>query len=534
LPPTSIYRLLHDEGARLFPDELFADLFQDVGRRSIPPRIVAVVMVLQRFEGLSDREAVDRFSFDIRWKYAAGGLEFTYPSFVHTVLVDMRERLRMSREPDRIFERVLEVARAAGTVGRRRVLDSTPLYDAVATQDTVTLIRSAIRGLLAVADGPLELELRGVLKRDDDYAKAGKPVCDWEDKAAREALVDALAREAYALLAVLHDRTLTLEVRQAAALLATVVGQDLEQSEEGIFRIAKRVAEDRVISTVDTEARHGRKTTARGFDGYKGHISIDPDSEIITANMVTPGNVADGTVAMQLLEEALPSDASGPDHVPSRDDAHDDEAARTEQVSESQNSSGDPVEVFGDASYGNAENLKDMGARGVEPNVKVLPPGGRGDLFTKDAFNVDLDRDTVTCPNGQIVQIRRSKSGFAVASFGLACSQCPLASSCTTDKNGRTLKLHPDERTLQAARARQRDPAWRARYNATRPKVERKIAHLMHRRHGGRRACVRGTERVGHAFSLLCAAANLNRLAKLQLRHDRTATGEWKIAAPAT
>jgi hypothetical protein len=130
---------------------------------------IHVAMVLQRFEGLSDREAVDLFSFDIRWKYAAGGLEFTYPSFVHTVLVDMRERLRMSREPDRIFDRVLEVARAAGTVGRRRVLDSTPLYDAVATQDTVTMIRSAIRGLLAVADGPLELELRGVLKRDDDH-----------------------------------------------------------------------------------------------------------------------------------------------------------------------------------------------------------------------------------------------------------------------------------------------------------------------------------------------------------------------------
>jgi Transposase domain (DUF772) len=103
LSPTSIYRLLHDEGARLFPDDAFADLFQDMGRRSIPPRIVAVVMVLQRLEGLSDREAVDRFSFDARWKYAAGGLDFEHPSFVHTVLVEMRERLRCSRDPDRIF-----------------------------------------------------------------------------------------------------------------------------------------------------------------------------------------------------------------------------------------------------------------------------------------------------------------------------------------------------------------------------------------------------------------------------------------------
>ena len=73
----SIYGLLHRECHRLFPDEMFADLFCDGrGRRSVPPRIVAVVMVLQRIEGCSDREAVDRFAYDVRWKYAAGGLEF--------------------------------------------------------------------------------------------------------------------------------------------------------------------------------------------------------------------------------------------------------------------------------------------------------------------------------------------------------------------------------------------------------------------------------------------------------------------------
>ena len=106
-------------------------------------------------EGLSDREAVDRFAFDARWKYAAGGLDFDYPGFVHTVLVDMRARLARSDRPNRIFEVTLEAAQAAGLVGRRRVLDSTPLYDAVATMDTVTLIRSAIRGLLRVADAEL-------------------------------------------------------------------------------------------------------------------------------------------------------------------------------------------------------------------------------------------------------------------------------------------------------------------------------------------------------------------------------------------
>ena len=198
--PDSIYGLLHRECHRLFPDELFADLFCDVGRRCVPPMIVAVVMVLQRLEGCSDREAVERFQFDLRWKYAAGGLGFDYPGFVHTVLVDMRARLQDSARPERIFEVTLEVAERAGLVGRRRVLDSTPIYDAVATMDTVTLVRSAIRGLLLVCGPELEAELRGVLSRDDDYASAGKPSCDYEDPAAREALVDALAKDARALL----------------------------------------------------------------------------------------------------------------------------------------------------------------------------------------------------------------------------------------------------------------------------------------------------------------------------------------------
>src|SRR3981189_1144764 len=140
--PDSIYAVLHQECFGLFPDEMFADLCTDVGRRSVPPMIVAVMMVLQRIEGLSDREAVDRFTFDARWKYAAGGLDFEHEGFVHTVLVDMRARRRAAGAPDRIFHSVLEVAKKAGMVGRRRVLDSTPLYDAVATQDTVTMIRS--------------------------------------------------------------------------------------------------------------------------------------------------------------------------------------------------------------------------------------------------------------------------------------------------------------------------------------------------------------------------------------------------------
>jgi hypothetical protein len=509
----SIYGLLYRESHRLFPDEAFADLFADIGRASVPPRIVAVVMVLQRLEGLSDREAVDRITFDLRWKYAAGGLDFDYAGFVHTVLVDMRARLRKSERPNRIFETALEVAREAGLIGRKRVLDSTALYDAVATQDTVTLIRSAIRALLRIVDEKLGSELRSCCKRDDDYVAPGKPSCDWDDAQAREALVDALARDAYAILAILDGRTLVAEVKEAAKLVATVVGQDLEEREDGMFCIARRVAKDRVISTVDPEARHGHKTAARSFDGYKGHVAIDPDSEIITATDVTPGNAADGSAAETLLADVLLP-------TPKEDLA----SAVTPSVESASETSPTRVEVFGDASYGTAELVEKLEAAGAEANVKVQAPSAPSDCFGKDAFKIDLDANTVTCPAGVLVQIRKHTSeGGGIAMFAAACRTCALRASCTDAAAGRAVRIHPKEATLQRCRARQRSSSWKAHYRATRPKVERKLAHLMLRRHGGRRARVRGSERIRHDFALLAAAHNLARFARLGVHFDATA-----------
>ena len=547
LSPTSIYALLHDESHRLFPDEAFADLFADIGRWSVPPRIVAVVMVLQRLEGLSDREAVDRFSFDLRWKYAAGGLDYDYPGFAHTVLVDMRARLRRSERPNRIFERSLEVARSAGLVGRKRVLDSTPLYDAVATQDTVTLIRSAIRGLLQMAaDEKLAGELRQSLKRDDDYVKAGKPACDWDDKVAREALVDALARDGYAMLCVLDGREVEAEVKSAAELLATVLGQDIEPGPgpgSGPFRIVRGVARDRVISTVDPETRHGHKTAARGFDGYKGHVAIDPDSEIITATEVTAGNAGDASAAIALLADVLPSaaNASGVPVAPAKLAI---ECTRTKQTNESsaaalnesssESSAAVPVlltqieadavvrptppsfEIFGDAAYGTGELLAQLEGY-VTSMLKVQAPVAPNGIFPKDRFTVDLQTGTVTCPAGQQASIRSRNDGGGIASFGAACGGCPMRAECTTSKEGRNINIHPQERLLSVERERQKDPAWKQHYKGTRPKVERKLGHLMRRRHGGRRARVRGRLRVAHDFALLAAATNLARLAVLRV-----------------
>ncbi|MGK2887044.1 MAG: IS1182 family transposase, partial [Rhodococcus sp. (in: high G+C Gram-positive bacteria)] len=489
----SIFAILHRDGHRLFPDDMFADLYESTGRRSVPPQIVATVMLLQRWHGFSDREAVAAFQFDLRWKYACGGLDVDYPGFAHTVLVYTRARLARSDRPRRIFEVTLDAARQAGLVSAKRVLDSTPLYDAVATQDTVTMIRSAIRRLLAAADSDLEAELRAVLERDDDYSTAGKPVCDWDDADARADLVAALAADAHGCLVVLDGRDLTAAVAETAELLATVVGQDLETGDDGRFRIARRVAKDRVISTVDPDARHGHKTSARGFDGYKGHIAEDPDSEIITDTTVTPGNAGDGTVAVTLIDDLLDRDDSGDD-----DD--------------------DGVVVYGDSAYGSGEFQQRLDDEGFASKCRTQPPVAPKGRFAKDQFRIDLDTDTVTCPNQVTVTIRRGADGTGIASFADACTDCPVRDSCTQAAGGRSIRVGIHEAALARARERQKSPAWRDDYRATRPKVERKLGHLMRRRHGGRRARVRGTPKVDADFNLLAAAANIARLAVLGLR----------------
>ncbi|UQX09553.1 transposase [Candidatus Mycobacterium methanotrophicum] len=489
--PDSIYGVLHRECLSLFGDEMFADMFTDVGRRSVPPTIVAVVMVLQRIEGLSDREAVQRFAFDARWKYAAGGLDFDYPGFVHTVLVDMRARLARSDRPDRIFEVTLQAAKAAGLAGRKRALDSTPLYDAVATMDTVTLIRSAIRGLLAVAGAELRARLRARLSRDDDYARAGKPVCDYDDAEAREELVDALAR-------------------------------------------------------------HGHKTSARGFDGYKGHIAIDPGAEIITAAEVTAGSAGDAEPATDLLAGDLPAPPTGDTNTADGDcvDSQDDSslgrsAGTTTAAGAAGHAHGDgdgdgsapsvrgaqdqpgPA-VYGDAAYGAGKLLAVLETAGADIVAKVQPPTAPGGRYAKDRFAIDLAAGTVTCPGAVAVPIRPATAGGGTAVFGPACASCPLAAQCTSSTAGRTIAISRYEAELTRARTAQADPAWVANYKATRPKVERKIGHLMRRRHGGRRARMRGTTKAAADFSLLAAAINLARLGVLGIHREGA---NWAAAA---
>ena len=502
----SIFSVLAREGRRLFPDGMFDDLFSSRGRRSVPPRVVATVMVLQRWFGLSDREAVAAFEFDLRWRYACGGLDVDGGGFSHTVLVGMRARLAASEHPRRIFDAVLGAARCAGALSARRVLDSVPVYDAVAAQDTVTMLHSAIRGLLAAAGGGAG-EIAAAL--GGDYSRGAKAVCGWDDPGARAQLVDSLGADAAAALGALEGRRLRGALGEAAELLAAVAGQDLCRGPDGRFAIARQVAKDRIISTVDPDARHGHKTTARRFDGYKGHTAVDPDSELICATAVTPANTADAQPAPQLINELL-TDTAGTGTA---------NAAVVEEFE------GRPT-VYGDSAYGSAEFQGLLKQNRMNSRCRTQPPAAPGGRFTKDSFDIDLLNGTVTCPAAVTVTIRRRDDGSGTARFATACERCDLRSRCTTAAGGRTIRVAADEAVLAEARARQRDPAWRADYRATRPKVERKLAHLVRRKHGGRHARVRGRTKVDADFNLLAAAANIARLGVLGLRS--TPTG-WAI-----
>jgi hypothetical protein len=485
VPDGSVYAFLADHRHELFPPGLFADLVvQGRSHPSVPTEVVGSVMVLQALEGLSDREAISALRRDIAWKVACG-LRLDDEGFHPTVLVYWRNRIRTSPRPRRIFEAVRQVVEQTGVLkGRgRRVLDSTILADAVATQDTVTQLVAAIcrvRRLVPAA--------RGVELGAHDHDRPGKPDCAWDDPQAKQALVSGLVNDALAVLAAVAEADLDDEQAEAVALLALVAGQDVEPGERpGSWRIARKVAKDRVISTVDPQARHARKTSAQRRDGYKAHIAAEPETGLVTECALTAAAAPDGPTGVGLLAAEQPG-----------------------------------LEVLGDSSYGGGATRAALRAAGHTQTIKPIPlasavPGG----FTVHDFRVDRHAGTVRCPAGAMAPITSSGQ----VSFARHCQGCPLRRRCTTAKRGRTIRLHPHEDELRAARRRAVTRSFQESYRRWRPMVERSIAWLV--ADGCRRVPYRGIERNQVWLSVRIAALNLRRLLALGLaRRD----GAWALA----
>ena len=478
----SVHRFLADHRKVLVPDEAFEDLFPTRrGRPSVPADVIATVMVLQALEGRSDREAVQALVTDLRWKVAAG-LALDDEGFHPTVLTLWRNKLRTSDAPERIFDAVRAVVAETGVlVGKtRRALDSTLLDDAVATQDTVTQLVSMIRRVRKAVPAAAEVEVTA-----HDYEQPGKPACAWDDPVARDELVTGLVNDALAILDAVADVDLDEDDQALVALLALVAGQDVEPDPErgdGAWRIARGVASERVISTVDPESRHMHKSRSSYRDGYKAHVAVEPDTGIITDCTLTPANAGDGPAGVDLL---------------------DGEAAE--------------LDVLADSAYGSGPVRTDLVDAGHNPIIKPWPlarnPNLGADQFARDDFSIDYQARTVTCPNGVTTHITEHGN----ATFGARCRGCPLRTRCTTAKTGRSFHVGDHDQILAAARA-----AWRAGiglddYRQHRPMVERSIAWLV--ANGNRRVRYRGVERNRIGLSTRVAAINLRRLLNLGLHH---------------
>ncbi len=480
----SVEAFLADHRHQLFPDEMFADLFPSGrGRPSIPADVIATAMVLQALEGLSDREAARALRDRISWKVACG-LALDDDGFDYSVFTYWRTRLRHSEHPERIFDAVREVIDATGVLAarRRRALDSTILDDAVATQDTVTQLISAIRRVRRLVP-----EASQVTFSAHDYDAGAKPVIAWDDPVAKQALITALVADALALVVALEPLALSGPAADAVGLLALVAGQDVEPGDAlGTWRIARQVAPDRTISTVDPEARHTRKSPSQPRDGYKAHVAVEPETGLVTDAVLSPANVSDAEVAPELLEREEPG-----------------------------------VEVLADSAYGSGCLRAGLDTAGHTATIKPMPsrsavPGG----FGRDDFTVDHETNTVTCPAGVSVTFGRSLT----ARFGSRCMGCPMRARCTTSPKGRTLSLNLYDVELEAARRNAETEEFKLVYRRWRPMVERAIAWMV--AGGNRRLRYRGVARNHQWLLTRTAALNLRRLINLGLDHN----GAWILA----
>jgi hypothetical protein len=501
IPAGSVFAFLAEQREALFPAGMFADMYPSPnGRPSLPPQVLAATVVLQGLHGLSDFETVQALRCDLRWK-AACGLGLLDTAFDPSLLTYFRRRLMRSDDPGRLFARVGQVVAATGVLKgkHRRALDSTVLDDAVATQDTVTQLIAAIRRVIREVPGAA-----GVVAAQctaHDYADPGKPKIAWDDEEARAALVDGLVTDALNLLAHLPGQQLGEQAANAVGLLALVAGQDVEPADgsdgsDGRWRIAKRTARDRVISAVDPDARHIHKNRTRHQDGFKGHVSFEPETGLFTAVALTGGTGTgnhEAAVAARLL------------------------AGEQEKLT-----------ILGDTAYGTGDLRQHLQASGHAAVIKPPPlrpaiPGG----FTIGDFTIDDQAGTVTCPAGHTIALGRPQAdGNRQAQFKARCRGCPLRERCTTSKTGRVLTVHPQHALLAAARRTATDPVWQDEYRRWRPPVERAIAWLV--AHGNRRVPYRGIAKNNTWLSHRAAALNLRRLANLGL--TRSSDGTWVLA----
>jgi transposase len=486
LPEGSFYALLAEHGDRIVRDSDFTECYSArLGRPSIPPSLLAKVMLLQHRIGVSDEQAMECVAWDLRWKVALG-LPVDHQGWHPTSLTKFRARLLLHRKEGLALENTLRLAGELGMLDGtvEQIIDSTPMLGAAATQDTVRLVRHGVRKLIDAVSA-LGQEVGRTLGDglEFDYERPGeKPDCRWREKAERERMLTRVAQDAARALSAVEQSEGLLgdpQIKAAHELLGELVGQDFDIDQEGVPRLHRGTRSDRIISTVDTEMRHGRKSSQHGFDGYKLSAAASNGSEpLITAVHVSAGGESDGAQAKHLID-AQPSERR-------------------------------PARVLGDTAYGNGPVRAELAERGV--NVLAPVPEGRfaEGRIGKREFRIDLDAGTVTCPAGQTVAISVSKSGLRGASFSRSiCGTCPLKAACCAGRPRRQINVREHENLLLAARQALADPATAEYLRHKRPRIERLLGLLAHR-YGARKSRYIGSQKAHLQAAWAAALVNLN------------------------
>jgi len=493
IPKRSVWYQLRQWSLANLKDEVFAKWYAERGRPSIPPSYMLTLLLLQVRMGWSDREAVEAAYFDDRAKFALGVSRMPEITCDHSTLSKYRTRFLNESMGRQLLGQTLHEAADAGLLGNDEdLVDSFMIAGAAARQGTLVLIYRAIGRVLAEA---AEANVVVPNLSRHDYGQRKKPAIAWRDADARQALLEDLVADGRKLASHFPKPDVPTSLWQAVELMRMVVEQDITTGEDGRVQIAQRTASDRVISTVDPQMRHGRKSSSRKFDGYKGHVLVqNTDSSgahLVTAALATPGNVADGDVLADLVTQ------------------------RRELTGAA------PSQVMGDSAYGNMA-VRDKVAEVAPGTIVEAPvpkssrPGGR---FAKTDFAIDMDAHTVTCPAGYTVtfQPKRQIPGHKLTQevqFPTAvCRQCPLAPQCLgKGGKGRTVTIHPDEARMQAHRARQATPQWQDHYRE-RSRVEHRNLRLT--RGGARHARGRGTDRTTLQLQLTAVVHNIEELGRV-------------------